>query len=238
MSCSPPSVCLPANIEVWNADQADTQFQGEDMSHELASLLLTECIQYSLHSSCQPLFALYLDAKSAFDVVVRQLLIKNLYFCGTSEAGITYIDSRLKHRNTFIDWEKRILGPIQDERGLEQLEVSSSDFYKIFGKEQLETANKSELGVTMRDITISAIGQADDTVLVSNNPYDIGNLLSLTLTFCSKYQVNICPEKTKLQAFTTEGLSDITKYQKDNTSLSINGKAIEFADNVEHVGVV
>ena len=39
------------------------------------------------------------------------------------------------------------MGPIIDECGLEQGGVNSSDFYKIFGKEQLATAQLSELGV-------------------------------------------------------------------------------------------
>ena len=52
------------------------------------------------------------------------------------------------------------------------------------------------MGVELRDTIVSAIGQADDTVLLSNNIYDVNNLLSLTFDFCSKYQVELCPEKT------------------------------------------
>ena len=55
--------------EQWSLHQAPTQFQGIGSSHEFAAILLTECIQYSIHALKQPLFALYLDAKSAFDVV-------------------------------------------------------------------------------------------------------------------------------------------------------------------------
>ena len=58
------------NIDCWRANQADVQFQGEDSSHDLAALLLTECIKHSLFSSKEPMFALYLDAKSAFDCVL------------------------------------------------------------------------------------------------------------------------------------------------------------------------
>ena len=50
--------------------QAATQFQGEGMSHELAALLLTTAIQHSL-SMKKVLFILLLDAKSAFDLVLR-----------------------------------------------------------------------------------------------------------------------------------------------------------------------
>ena len=130
------------------------------------------------------------------------------------------------------------MGPILDERGLEQGGVSSSDFYKIFGKEQLEASQVSGLGVNMRDITVSSVGQADDTVLLANNIYDIQNLLELTLNFCSKYQVQLCHEKTKLQAFFTKRTATLTDYQKDTSSINIAGEPITFAYNVEHVGVI
>ena len=48
------------------------------MSHELASLLLTETIQYSLNVSKKPVYAIFLDAKSAFDRVMREGLARNL----------------------------------------------------------------------------------------------------------------------------------------------------------------
>ena len=69
-------------ITKWNQDQAATQYQGEGSNHDLAALLLTETIQYSLHISKEPLFLLFLDAKSAFDTVVARFLIRNLYCTG------------------------------------------------------------------------------------------------------------------------------------------------------------
>ena len=47
---------------IWDLQQAETQYQGKGSSHELAALLLTETIQYSLNSSKKPIFVLYLDA--------------------------------------------------------------------------------------------------------------------------------------------------------------------------------
>ena len=72
------------NIEDWNLDKPDTQFQGEGSSHELAAVLLTEVIQQSLYCFKKPIFVLYLDAKSAFDIVLKELLIKNLFHCNTT----------------------------------------------------------------------------------------------------------------------------------------------------------
>ena len=89
------------NIDSWNENQPDCQFQGADSSHELASLLVTECVQHSLHHLKQPLYLLLLDAKSAFDVVLRELLVKNLYFSGTSGGMLLYLNKRLENRKTF-----------------------------------------------------------------------------------------------------------------------------------------
>ena len=62
----------------WDHHQADTQYQGKGGSHELAALLLSETIQHSLCTLGRAIFVLYLDAKSAFDLVILQFLIKNL----------------------------------------------------------------------------------------------------------------------------------------------------------------
>ena len=69
------------------------------------------------------------------------------------------------------------MGPINDECGLEQGGINSSDFYKIYAKEQLENAQKSELGISLGNLRISAIGQADDTALLANNLQNLQFLL-------------------------------------------------------------
>ena len=80
------------NISAWKDDKADTQFQAEGSSHELAALLLTETIQHSLFSDNKSVFALYLDAMSAFDNVLQQLLVKNLFCAGTHGHSLLYIN--------------------------------------------------------------------------------------------------------------------------------------------------
>ena len=227
------------HVTSWNNNQADCQFQGEGSSHELAAVLLTECIQHSLHHLALPLYVLYLDAKSAFDVVQKELLIKNLYFSGTNGSSLIYLNNRLENRQTVLDWNGEHMGPIIDEQGLEQGGPNSSDFYKIFGREQLETAQASALGVCLgSSLTISGIGQADDTLLVSNNIHALSSILKLTKIFCSKYHVNLCSEKTKLQAFHTKQMEMPVDYAKKTNSIKINNEQIDFSETAEHVGMV
>ena len=226
------------NIEKWNSAKASTQFQGEGSSHELSALLLTEVIQHSLHVSKKPMYALYLDARSAYDRAVRQLLIRNLYFSGTTGQELIFINERLQHRQTYCEWDKNLMGPIDDTLGVEQGGVNSDSFYKLLNNEQLLVSQESELGVTMGDITISAIGQADDVVLTSNNPYSLFNLLYLTKEYCSKYMVELVQDKTKLQVFLPSSLTPFANYLKTSPLLSIDHNCLTFTDTAEHVGII
>jgi hypothetical protein len=92
-----------SNIISWNQNQASTQYQGEGSSHELAAVLLTETIQHSLYTLKLPVFVLYLDAQSAFDVVLSELLVRNLFNCNTSGHSLLYLNNRFQNRQTFID---------------------------------------------------------------------------------------------------------------------------------------
>ena len=64
------------------------------------------------------------------------------------------------------------MGPIIDESGLEQGEVPSSDLYKIYGKEQLISAQDSSLGVKIED-----------------DIHKLHILLKLTEEICKRYHV-------------------------------------------------
>ena len=170
-------------IDQWNASQAQTQYQGEGSSHELASLLLTESIQESLYHHHSPVFILFLDARSAFDTVVISFLVRNLYFSGMTGNSIDYINNRLTNRLTYCDWNKEILGPIKDQQGLEQGGCTSSDEYKLYNNDLLKTVQKSKQGVDLGNgLVISGIGQADDVALLSNSIHNLNNILNLALT--------------------------------------------------------
>ena len=226
------------HLSDWNKIQAECQFQGEGSSHEVAAVLVTECIQHSLHHLKSPLYVLYLDAKSAFDVVMKELLVKNLYHSGTSGEALLYLNNRLGNRQTILDWDGQLMGPIMDEQGVEQGGVNSSDFYKVFGKEQLATAQESGLGVTLGPLTVGGVGLADDTALLANNIHDLLYLLHLTNVFCSKYHVNLCSEKTKLQVYQTKNMNFQVDYVKNTVPVKVNEETIHFTEAAEHVGMV
>jgi len=83
------------------------------------------------------------------------------------------------------------MGPAEDITGFEQGGVNSSDFYKLYNNEQLDVAQSSELGVDIGSSVISAVGQADDVILVSNDLHALKLLLKLTENYCAKFRVKL-----------------------------------------------
>ena len=151
----------------WAAAQTQTQFQGTGSSHELAALLLTECIQHSLYSAKKPLFIILLDAKSAFDKILGENIIKSAFLAGSRGQGLLYLADRLSNRKTYVEWDKTLMGPISDLLGVEQGGCLSDRLYKLANNEQLSVAQDSGLGLDLNGIIVSSIGQANDTCLIS-----------------------------------------------------------------------
>ena len=144
--------------EKWNQMTAPTQYQKKDSSHELASLLLTETIQFSLYHTKKPLFLLVLDAQSAFDRCLKEVLCTKFYAAGICDNSVSVIMNRLANRHTVYEWDRTTMGPSHDQTGFEQGGINSGDYYKLYNNEQLQLAQDSLLGVDIKSSIVSAIG--------------------------------------------------------------------------------
>ena len=152
-----------------------------------------------------------------------------------SNQAVLYMDKRLSNRVTVCEWDKTKVGPIYDEQGLEQGGVSSSDCYKIYNNDLLQQSQASELGVDLhRELVLSAVGQADDTVLMSNDINKLHHILQLCLSYCQKYNVELSPSKTKLMIITPSKKNIFIPHNP----IYIAGKHIDFVEEAEHVGVL
>ena len=224
--------------ERWDKCQASTQYQGAGSSHDMASLLVTEVIQHSLYATNQPVYILALDAQSAFDRCLRQILVCELYRAGVRDAALTMIDNRLANRTTVYEWNRELLGPAPDTTGFEQGGINSSDYYKLYNNIQLETAQLSELGVDLGPVVVSAIGQADDVVLCSNNIDNLRLLVTLTENYCKRYNVKLVPTKTKLLGYACPNKKHLLDLAKVVNPITVAGEPVKFVEEAPHVGVV
>ena len=122
--------------------------------------------------------------------------------------------------------------------GVEQGGINSGDLYKCYNNEQFVTAQSSNQGVDIGSLVVSAAGQADDALLSANDIFNLQNLLYLTMEYCKKYNVLLCPEKTKLIGIASNKNKLILDYQKAINPVNLNGIKIDFVQSAEHVGVI
>ena len=225
-------------IDQWNNYQAGNQFQGAGMSHELAALLITETIQYASKVNKRPIFLLSLDAQSAYDKIIPEIFVKDLFNMRTNEQIILYLDQKLKNRLTYYEWNKILMGPTLDNIGFEQGGIGSSDYYKIYSKSHLSTTQASKLGTNLGSSVVSSVGLADDTILVSDDIHNLQCLLHLINDYCHYYKVNLVPSKTKLICIGSKKDAQFIEYLKLINPINVCGTAIEFCDELQHVGVI
>ena len=224
--------------QIWDAEQAETQFQGTGSNHELASLLVTEVTQHSLFVSKKPVFILALDAQSAFDRCLPQILSSYLFRIGIPRAAVNFLNNRFRNRKTVYEWEGTLMGPASDDIGVEQGGINSSDFYKLYNNIQLQDAQESQCGVDIESCIVAAIGQADDVLLVSNDIYELQLLCHLTENYCRRHNVKLEPGKTKLVPFSCKEHDLLLKHANSVNSVTIDGVLIPFSEQLEHVGVI
>lgn len=79
--------------------------------------------------------------------------------------------------------------------------------------EQLAVAQESGPGSLVGEDLVAAVGQADDSALVSNDINQLQFLLNLAINYCDEYQVELAAGKTKLLLFNGKD-SDYTTYYK------------------------
>jgi hypothetical protein len=179
-----------------------------------------------------------LDAKSAFDKIVREFCIRNAFLAGSSGQGLVYLDNRMKSRLTYIEWDKILMGPVRDKLGVEQGGINSDRLYKLANNKELKITQQSAPGLKIGDIHCGSIGQADDVGLVSDEIHRLFCILNLAIQYAKEYHIEMVPEKTKLLCYTPRGQHLDTYYWQVVSPITMDGFRIGFSESAEHVGII
>ena len=167
------------------------------------------------------------------------------------DEGLVYLDKRLRNRLTYVEWDRQMMGPIRDTKGVEQGGCPSDRIYRLVNNEELDVAQLSELGVDLGlavqageggneliSQVMSAVGQADDVGLLSSSLRNLTILLHLIEMYCEKYQVKLVGSKTKLLSFNTKATADQAAVDLATTTITVAKQDVQPSDQATHVGVV
>lgn len=102
------------------------------------------------------------------------------------------------------------MGPIHIKLGVEQGGRLADKYFWLCGNDQLTAVQTAGLGLHIKfpstpatpSIHITAIGQADDTCLLSTDPHALTALVYPTKDYCKKFHSELVPEKLNCYALT------------------------------------
>ena len=205
-----------------------------DISYLMGALQRHEAEQHCIDMK-KTFFGCSLDGDSAFEVVNREILTRELYMNG--DRGDFWKASHYSYQNSSsrIKMNGKISRPIEETKGVKQGNSKSSDHYTVYNKPILDTLENSSLGVWIGPINTGVSGVADDDFLMSDDPMKLQGLIDIAEHYGKTYRITYGASKTKI---TISG-SDIDRnFYKDTTPWTMDGAAIEVVENNDHLGQI
>ena len=143
-----------------------------------------------------PFYLAFLDAKSAFDVVDIDILMRKLFLLGAQPSTWKIIDELHQNTKTCVKWKQQTSETFSSHQGVKQGGLLSAELYKIYIEDLLKTNENSKLGCQIGTLTINAIACADDIALGCDNPYDLQIHINQSVNYSDTHRYQLQPQKS------------------------------------------
>ena len=200
----------------------------------LNSALIVEETARECKDAGDSVYFIFLDAKSAFDVVDHKHLMRRLYHIGIHDRHWTLINSMHQQATSVVKWAGDRSDPFEVDQGVRQGGLLSADLYKVYGNPLLNRLTESGVGVSIGTICCNATACADDLTVGSRTEKDAQVLASESSDFANL-------ERYELQAVKSVALRVTpTVKSRSNTEdfgFELNGTRIPNVTTTTHLGI-
>ena len=163
----------PTKVAMTRWQQNPSQYGfTENISYLLGALQRHETEKHCIDNKVT-FFGCSLDGESAFEVVDRNIQLRELYCAG--QTGSLWKSSKLSYENSFtkIKMQGKLSRSCEETLGVKQGQINSSDDYKVYVNPALNTFDASGLGVTIgtkpNQLNVAITGVADDLYIMSDS---------------------------------------------------------------------
>ena len=146
------------------------------------ALLIEEFIREATGNK-QVSYTAYLDAKTAFDVVNHNNLLRKLFNYGVAGPLWNIINSFHENAASVIKWDGEMSGSINIEQGVRQEGILSADLYKVYVNQLLDRMYECGYGARIGDIICNAPTCADDLSSLSDNASELQVLCDIAYDY-------------------------------------------------------
>ena len=206
----------------------------EGITYLMGALQRHEAEQHCLDLK-KTFFGCSLDGDSAFEVVNRQILTRELYMSG--DRGDYWKASYFSYQDslTRIKMNNQLSRPIKETLGVKQGHVKSSDHYTAYNGPLLDTLENACLGVWIGPINCGVTGVADDDFLMSDDSVKLQGLIDIAEHYGHRYRITYGASKTKI---TISGSDIDRKFYCDTQPWSMDGTPVNVVEDNDHLGQI
>lgn len=181
-------------------------------------------VRLSLHKKHLPLYAVFVDMKSAFDTAPRDLVLMKLGRLGVGQKCLGILAAILQENPITLDDGVQELSPFCQTTGYPQGDNLSPLLFATL---------LSDLPSHLRDLhsTVGIQLYADDVVLYSRIRRDLNSALRSLTRYCQANCLQINVQKTKAMKFRRGGALS------SSDRLSVDGSELEFVSCFTYLGV-
>ena len=144
-----------------------------------------------------PLYLCFLDLQNAFDTLPRELLLRKLYNMGVQGKMFRVISDLYSRNKAKVLINGSYSREFEINSGVLQGSKLGPILFNIFINDLLNNLNSSEHGALIGTFRISALGFADDVVLISDKPKDMQSLLDMACSWARENQMSFKSDKCK-----------------------------------------
>ncbi|MEW8547992.1 MAG: reverse transcriptase family protein, partial [Candidatus Thiodiazotropha sp.] len=146
------------------------------------SLILEEVIR-EYKDKRQPLYIAFLDAKSAFDVVSHNSLMRKLYHIGIDGPEWLLVHSLHEGAESVVKWEGSVSEKFKVGQGVRQGGILSTDLYKVYGNILLDRITSTGIGCYIGNVCCAAPTAADDMAILAPSLSTLQKLVSIAVDY-------------------------------------------------------
>ena len=215
----------PMAVQLSKPLQSNNQYGfTENISYLMGALQRHEAQKHCIDKK-KTFFGCSLDGDSAFELVCRTIQQRELYFSGESGQLSKYNSSCYQNTETCIKMNGKISKPLQENLGVGQGKIRSSDHYKIYINSVLETLDAADLGVNIGPINTGVSCVADDLYLLSDDQVKLQGLLDISQHYGQLYRIKYGANKTVVSVVGSKAdmqyYEDIQPWVMDNLPVSV-----------------
>ena len=170
-----------------------------------------------------------MDLSKAFDRVPRDKLFKKLWKAGVRGKIYKVIKDIYSDNGARIRIGKYETKKIIIESGVMQRSRLGPTLFNIYINDLLVKLSSTRLGARMQKTTITALGYADDIVLLADNPTKLQEQIDICEQWCRENGMRFSRHKCKVMALNA---------RQKGLAFNLNGESIDIVSKIRYMGIL